>query len=63
MGGICNTHREMRNVYKILVVKPEEKRPLGIPRRIWEYNIKMDFKEIGRVCMNWIRLTEDRDHW
>jgi hypothetical protein len=52
--------REKRNVYRILVGKPEEKRPLRRPRRRWEDNIKMDLKEIGRHCMEWIHLARDR---
>jgi hypothetical protein len=55
MGRACNTHGEKRNAYRILVGKPEEKRPLGKPRRRWEYNFKMDVREI------WIHL--DRGQW
>jgi len=45
------------------VGKPEGKRPLGRPRRIWEDNIKMDFQEVGCGGMAWIELAEDRDRW
>jgi hypothetical protein len=45
------------------VEKPEGKRPLGKPRRKWEVNIKMDPREIGWDGMDWIDLTQDRDHW
>jgi hypothetical protein len=48
---------EMRNVYRILVGKPEGKRPLGRPRRRWEDNIRMDLREI----VSWIHLALDRD--
>jgi hypothetical protein len=54
---------EERNAYRILVGKPEGKRPLGRPRRRWEDNIKMDFREIGWGGMNWIDLDQDRDQW
>jgi hypothetical protein len=46
-----------------LVGKPEEKRPLGRPRRRWEDNIKMDLREIGWAGIDWINLAQDRDHW
>jgi hypothetical protein len=53
MGRACSTHGKKRNVYRILVEKPEEKRPLGRPRRRWEGNIKMDLREIGLGDMDW----------
>jgi len=46
-----------------LAGKPEEKRPLGRPRRSWDDNIKMDLQEVGGGGMDWIDLTEDRDRW
>jgi hypothetical protein len=49
-----------RGVYRVLVWKPERKRPLGRPRRRWEDNIKMDLREIGIDGVNWIQLAEDR---
>jgi hypothetical protein len=53
---------EASNAYRILVGKPEGKRPLGRPRRRrWMDNIKMDLREIGRDDMNWIDLAQDRD--
>jgi hypothetical protein len=52
-----------RNAYRILVGKPEGKRPLGRPRRRWEDNIKLDLREIGWGGMDWIDLTQDRDQW
>jgi hypothetical protein len=54
MGRTCNTNEEKRNTYRILVRKPEGRRPLGRPRRRWVDNIKMDLREI--VCMVWIEL-------
>jgi hypothetical protein len=47
---------EMRNAYRILVIKPEEKRPLGRPRRRWVDNIKIDLREIGWDGMGWYGL-------
>jgi hypothetical protein len=49
--------------YRILVGKPEGKRPLGRPRRGWVDNIKMDLGEIGWCGMDWIILARDRDQW
>jgi hypothetical protein len=54
---------EKRNVYRLLVVKPEGKRPLGRPRRMWIDNIKMDLLEIGLNVVDWIGLTQDRYKW
>jgi hypothetical protein len=52
-----------RNVYRILVGKPEGKRPLRRPRSRWVDNIKMDLKEIGWDGMDRIALAQDRDRW
>jgi hypothetical protein len=54
---------ETRNAYRILVGKPEGKRPPGRPRRRWVDNIKMDLVEIGWDGRDWIELAQDRDHW
>jgi hypothetical protein len=55
---------EKRNAYRILVGKPEGKRPLGKKTtRRWEDNIKMDLREIGWGGMDWIDLAQDRDQW
>jgi hypothetical protein len=54
---------EMRNAYRIFVGKPDGKRPLGRPRRMWMENIKMDHTEIGWGVMDWIYLALDRDLW
>jgi hypothetical protein len=51
---------EGRGAYRVLVGRPEGKRPLRIPRRRWEDNIKMDLREIGIDGLNWIRLAQDR---
>jgi hypothetical protein len=50
-------------MYKVLVGKPEGKKPLGRPRRRWEDGIRMDIRETGLVCVYWIRLAQDRDRW
>ena len=52
---------QSRNAYRVLVGKPESKRPLGRPRRRWEGNIKMNLREMGCVPGDWIALAEDRD--
>ena len=54
---------EGRGVHKVLVGKPEGKRPLGIPRRRWEDNIKIDLEEVGRGCVDWMELAQDRHMW
>jgi hypothetical protein len=54
---------EESKVYKVLVGKPEGKRPLGKPRRRWENGIRMDLKEIGWGSVEWIHLAQDRDRW
>ena len=54
---------ERRGVYRVLVRKPEGKRPLGRPRRRWKDNIKMDLQEVGGGGMDWIDLAQDRDRW
>jgi hypothetical protein len=54
---------EKRNVYRLLVGKPERKRPLGRPRRRWMDNIKKDVLEIGVNVLDWIGLAQDRYRW
>ena len=62
MGGICSTYGG-RGVYRVLVGKPEGKRPLRRPRHRWEDNIKMDLQEMECGGMKWIDLAQDRDRW
>jgi hypothetical protein len=54
---------EGKGVYRVLVGRPEDKRPLRRPRRWWEDNIKMDLMEMGIDWANWIRLAQDRVQW
>ena len=54
---------EKRGVYRVLMGKPEGKRPLGRPRRRCEDNIKMDLQEVGFGSMDWIELAQDRNRW
>ena len=54
---------EKRVVHRVLVGKPEGKRPLGRPRRRWQDNIKMDFQEVVGGCGDWLELSQDRDRW
>jgi hypothetical protein len=55
--------RERSGVYRVLVGKPEVKRPLGRLRRKWEDNIKIDLQEMRCGSMEWIELAQDRDRW
>jgi hypothetical protein len=55
--------REKRNVYRLLVVKPEGKRQLGRPKRRWVDNIKMNIAEIGWGGVDWIGLAQGRENW
>ena len=50
-------------MHRVLVGKPEGKRPLGRPRRGWEDNIKLDLQEVGVSCGDWMELAQDRDRW
>ena len=63
MGGACSAYRERRGVYRVLVGKPEGKRPLGRSMRRWEDNIRMDIKEVGCGSVDWIDLAQDMDRW
>jgi hypothetical protein len=66
MGDFCNTfilQSEERNVYRVLMRKPEGKRPLERPRHRWEDGIRMDLREIGWGSVDWIQLAQDRDQW
>ena len=62
-AGHAARMEEGRGVHKVLVGKPDCKRPLGRPRRKWEDNIKMDLQEVGRGCGDWMELAQDRDRW
>ena len=55
--------KEDRGVQRVLVGKPEGKRPVGRSRRTWEDNIKMDLQEVGGGCGDWMELAQDRDRW
>jgi hypothetical protein len=63
VGGACGTHGRGEKLYKVLVGKPEGKRPLRRPRRRWEDGIRMDIGEIGLGGVDWIRLSQDRERW
>ena len=54
---------EERGVYRVLMGKPERKRPLGRPRRRWVDNIRMDLQEVGCGYVDWNGLVQDRDRW
>ena len=54
---------EERGVYRVLMGKPEGRRPMGRPRRGWVNNIRMDLQEVGCWYMDWIGLAQDRDRW
>jgi hypothetical protein len=63
MGGPCSTNGERRNTYRLLVEKPERKRPLRRPRRRWVDNIKRDLGEVGWGDVDWMGLAQDRNRW
>jgi hypothetical protein len=63
MGGACSTNREKRTAYRLLVGKPEGRRPLRRSRRRWLDNIWMDIAEVGWDDVDWIGLAQDRDRW
>jgi hypothetical protein len=63
MGESCSAYVERKGVYRVLVGKPEGKRPLERPRRRWEDNINMDVQEVEFGVMDWIELAQDRDRW
>jgi hypothetical protein len=60
VGGAFSAHGEGRDVYRVLLGKPEVKSPLGRSRRRWADNIKLDFQEVGCGGMDWIELAQDR---
>ena len=63
MGGACGAYGEGRGVQRVLVGKPDGKKPLGRPRRRWEDNITMDLQEVGGGCGDWMELAQDRERW
>ena len=62
MGGACSKYGVRRGAYRVLLEKPEGKRPLGRLRRRWEDNIKTDLQEVGGG-EDWMELAQDRDSW
>jgi hypothetical protein len=62
-NAVCDANGEKRNAYRLLVGKPEGKRPLGRPRRRWVDNIGMDLGEVGWGDVDWIDLAQDRNRW
>jgi hypothetical protein len=63
LAGHVARIRKKRNAYRLLVGNPEGKRPLGIPRRRWVDNIRMDLGEMGWGDVDWIGLAQDRNTW
>ena len=63
MSGACGVYGREERLYRVLVGKPEEKRPLGRPRRRWSDNMKIDLHEVGCGGMDWIELALDMDRW
>jgi hypothetical protein len=63
MGWPCSTNGEKRNAYRLLMGKPEGKRPLERPRRRWVDNIGMDLGDVGWGDVDWIGLVKDRNRW
>jgi transcription termination factor 2 len=61
-GHVARTG-ERRGVYRVLVGKPEGRKPLGRPRRRWKDNIKMDLQEVGCEGMDWIAVAQNRNRW
>ena len=63
MGWACGAYGCGEGVYRVLMRKPEGRRPLGRPRRRWVDNIRIDLQEVGCGYMDWIGLTQDRNRW
>ena len=63
IGGACSAYGEGRGLYRVLVGKPEGKRPLGRPRRRWEDNTKMDLQEVGCGAMDRVEMAQNRGRW
>ena len=62
-AGHVTRMNEAKGVYRVLVGKPEGRRPLGRPRRRWVDDIRMDLQEVGCGYMDWIGLAQDKDRW
>jgi hypothetical protein len=63
MGGPCSTNWGEEERFRLLVGKPEGRRPLGRPRRRWVDNIRLDLGEVGWCDVGWISLAKDRNRW
>ena len=63
LGEACGTYGGRERCAQGFGGKPEGKRPFGRPRLRWEDNIKMDLREVGRDCGDWMELAQDRDRW
>ena len=63
MGGVCGAMGQGKGMGRVLVGKPEGKRPLWRPRRRWEDNIKMDLQKVDGGWEDWMELAQDRDGW
>ena len=63
MGWACDSYGGGKGAYRVLVGKPDGKRPLGRPRRRWVDNIRMDLQEVGCGDVDWTGLAQDRDGW
>ena len=63
MDGVCSAYGERTGLYRVLVGKPERKRPLGRTKRTWEDNIKMDLQKGECAGMDWIELAQDTNRW
>jgi len=63
MAGACSMYGDRRGVYRVLVGKPDGKRPLGRPRHRWEDDVKIYLQEVGCGVVDWITLAQDRDSW
>ena len=63
MGWACGAYGRGEGVYRVLVGKPEGKRPLGRPMRRWADNIRIDLQQVGYGYVDWIGLVQDKDRW
>jgi hypothetical protein len=63
VGGTCDRKGEEREVFRVLMGKPEGTRPLRSPRRRWEDRIRVDLREIGWGSVRWLHLAQERDRW